>query len=64
MKGAQIRTRTTLKAIVALSALVFVAGCSFFQNRDSGSSWSQTAVKEEQQQQLNSSPQGDFDMQP
>jgi hypothetical protein len=62
MKRAPINAGSALKAIIVILAVVVVSGCSSL--RDTGRSWSQTAVNEEQQQELNSSPQGDLDMQP
>ena len=64
MKRPPIESGAALKALIAIMVVVVVSGCSSLQNRDTGRSWSQTAVNEEQQQELNSSPQGDLDMLP
>jgi len=45
-----------------LAALLLVSGCTFPQNHLSQKAWSQTATREQQQQQLRADPQGDRDM--
>jgi len=45
-----------------LAALFLVSGCTFPKNHLSQKAWSQTATREQQQQQLRADPQGDRDM--
>lgn len=44
--------------------LLIGAGCSFPGNQISGKSWSQTAAREEQEQQINAAPEGDLPLIP
>jgi hypothetical protein len=64
MKNQQTKTAKAAEALLCIMALVVAPGCSSLHNRVSGTSWSQTAANEEQQQQLNNSPQGDLNMVP
>jgi hypothetical protein len=64
MKRPRIETGQILKGVSAIMALVISTGCSSLQSGGSGKSWNQTAVNEQQQQQLHNSPQGDLDMAP
>jgi hypothetical protein len=58
MKKKQLKVART---ILCLVALVVVGGCS--TARVSEKSWSQTAAKEEREQQRSASPQGDWEVQ-
>jgi len=64
MKGLQIDSGKVFKAVIAILMALIATGCSSLQSSFSGTSWSQTAVNEEEQQQLSNSPQGDLDMLP
>ena len=64
MKGLQIDSDKVFKAVIAILMALIAAGCSSLQSSVSGKSWSQTAVNEEEQQELSNSPQGDLDMVP
>ena len=64
MKGLQIDSGKVFKAVIAILMALIATGCSSLQSSVSGKSWSQTAVNEEEQQQLSNSPQGDLDMLP
>ncbi len=56
MKKQQARAA---RAIICLVLLVVMQGCTTFQNRASGKSWSQIAAEEEREQELNQSLPGD-----
>lgn len=48
------------RAILMLAALMVVSGCSSLHQSVSPNAWSQTAAKEERQQQLNTAPPGEW----
>jgi hypothetical protein len=56
MKNQQAKA---VRVIIYLVVLVVLQGCTTFQNRASGKSWSQIAGEEEQQHQLNQSLEGE-----
>jgi hypothetical protein len=56
MKKKQARAA---RAIICLVLLLVMQGCTTFQNRASGKSWSQIAAEEEGEQELNQSLPGD-----
>jgi hypothetical protein len=51
-------------AILCLVVLVGVQGCTTPQKRVSGKSWNQTAAREDHEQQLRASPQGEWNVLP
>ena len=53
-----------VRVFLCLVALVVIPGCTLFQNRASGKSWSQIAAEEEQEQLVNKLQQGDWDVLP
>jgi hypothetical protein len=53
-----------VRVFLCLVVLVIIPGCTLFQNRASGKSWSQIAAEEEQEQQLNEWQQGDWNVLP
>ncbi len=48
------------RVVLLLAAWVVTAGCSALQKSVSENSWSQTAAREERQQQLNTAPAGEW----
>lgn len=56
MKSQQAKA---VRVIIYLVVLVVLQGCTTFQNRASGKSWSQIAGEEEQQHELNQSLEGE-----
>lgn len=61
-----MKTKPTkaVRAFLCLVVLVVIPGCTTFQNRASGRSWSQIAAEEEQERQLNDWQQGNGDLLP
>ncbi len=62
--GRALNTAMATKAMFCIVVLVFAVGCEVVHNRVSGKAWSQTATREEQQQQLGAAPQGDLSFAP
>lgn len=53
-----------VRAFLCAVILVVMPGCTLFQNRTSGKSWSQIAAEEEQERQLKERQQGDWNVLP
>jgi hypothetical protein len=49
---------TVIKAVVCLMALVWVSGCASFRGSGADRSWSQTAAREDQEEQQSALPDG------
>ena len=49
---------TLIGEMLCLIALILVSGCASFRGSAPGQSWSQTAAREDQEQQLSTSPDG------
>ena len=62
MKEKAVKAASTVarfKALLCMVLLLGAVGCASLHNVVSGKSWSQTAAKEEQEQLLSTSPEGD-----
>ncbi len=62
--GGAVSAAIATKAMLCIVVLVFAVGCEVVRNRVSGKSWTQTATREERQQQLGAAPQGDLSFAP